>query len=489
MKKIVLFGWIFILILSACGGQQHIPLTLTGKLVQASASAMPSPPTIILPTETPAVQQIATLPPATLSPTGPWLVYASGTGIHVMNQDGTGPFIIAPPPLPEFPAMTFDLPSGISKSCPYLALRSDSPDGHGWILEVIHFPDLKIVMTTPLLSKTNFPATMQMSDLSPDLVTAILDADALSWSPDGRYLAFVAALDNASSDLYVYDTAGNKTTRLSTGDLQVATPLWTLDSSKVIYQVVETFGSGAGWVSKSIYLVNVDGSGEKLIARLPEMVGPVRFIGVTQDNLILVDLFSQLDIPKLQVVNAAAGMLKPISIGDILSADIDPVTGAYAYIDMDGSLYYTGNPVKSPQKLDPGPWKFVSWSPIASEFFVIGENKVDLLFAVEDSAMLSPSFETGGTLTRSPDGNMLCLAGQTLRCESMKWKKDVMNFPGAVVLWAPDSSGIFFWALYDLYYAAAPDFLMTIVDHDIPFVRFKDKTLIPDGIGWIGSGK
>jgi len=48
--------------------------------------------------------------------------------------------------------------------------------------------------------------------------------------------------------------------------------------------------------------------------------------------------------------------------------------------------------------------------------------------------------------------------------------------------------GNIFFCLYDLYYAAAPDFFPILVDHNLPFVMLKNKTVIPDGIGWVDEG-
>ena len=105
-----------------------------------------------------------------LSSTGPWLIYAKSDGVYAVNAYGGAPLLIRQTPLTSFAAVTFDIPSGFSSANPFLALRADSPDGHGWQLEVWRLPERELIFTTPLLSQENFPPELSMSDISPDLV-------------------------------------------------------------------------------------------------------------------------------------------------------------------------------------------------------------------------------------------------------------------------------------------------------------------------------
>jgi hypothetical protein len=56
------------------------------------------------------------------------------------------------------------------------------------------------------------------------------------WSPNGRYLAFVAILDAASSDLFVYDAQNGSLRRLTDGPDWVGPIEWSPDGTQIIMQ-------------------------------------------------------------------------------------------------------------------------------------------------------------------------------------------------------------------------------------------------------------
>jgi hypothetical protein len=62
-----------------------------------------------------------------------------------------------------------------------------------------------------------------------------------STSPDGRYLAFVAAIEGPSSDLYVYDSLNDTIERKSSGPNQAADPIWSPDGTGIIHYEYEYY--------------------------------------------------------------------------------------------------------------------------------------------------------------------------------------------------------------------------------------------------------
>ena len=73
-----------------------------------------------------------------------------------------------------------------------------------------------------------------------ELVSAMMAA-AVSppeWSPDGRYLAFVGAIEGPSSDLYLYDTLNNRVIRKTDGPNQAIMPYWSPDGAGILHQSV-----------------------------------------------------------------------------------------------------------------------------------------------------------------------------------------------------------------------------------------------------------
>lgn len=78
------------------------------------------------------------------------------------------------------------------------------------------------------------------------------------WSPDGRYLAFLGAIEGPSSDLYVFDTADQTTTRLTSGENQAVFPEWSPDGEWIIHgEMFDGYGSDG---YKSVWAARPDGS-------------------------------------------------------------------------------------------------------------------------------------------------------------------------------------------------------------------------------------
>lgn len=282
-----------------------IILALTGcNLIHVEIVTKESPPqidtqaaisTVVPPTQAPT----ATIAPSTqshpildasqLSQTGPWFIYPTSRGIMASNPDGSGSVLVSPPSITDFVASEPDIPSGISPDGKMIAHRRNSASGKGWDLEVIALPSLGRNIVTPLISPENLAKTTD----DPTLIQAVIAESPIQWSPDGRYLVFVAALDGPSSDLYVYDFRLYKLTRLSSGSLEVARPIWTPDGKQIIYQVVEAFGTGAGWSSKGVWSVKPDGSDNHLLFKVPYDTGPETFVGINNSNIALLKHFDQ----------------------------------------------------------------------------------------------------------------------------------------------------------------------------------------------------
>jgi len=244
--------WIFTLSISiAASGCSSNPLPPTLQPFQTASYVVE--PTLGVSINTPSPTSLANSPvPLQLNPDGSWLIYPTTGGIKAANADGSGSVLIAPTSIKDLVASEPDIPSEVSPYGRLIAHRKNSADGKGWELEIIHLPDLSKETITPLISASNL-ASMETDPVQSMLLTsAIAFESPIQWSPDGRYLAFVAALDGPSSDIYVYDTVSQKITHATSGDLEVARPTWTSDGSEIIYQVVTTFGTGAGWTANGV---------------------------------------------------------------------------------------------------------------------------------------------------------------------------------------------------------------------------------------------
>lgn len=164
----------------------------------------------------------------------------------------------------------------------------------------------------------------------PDNVRVINPHIDLAWSPEGRYLAFVGAIDGPSSDLYLFDTLTLTVKRLSSGPNQAISPFWSLDGKWIVHNELV---SAIGGQIKAVWAAKADGS--ELIwlydpHGIPVLVG---FITPTTyyvfDKTMGGNFFLRLiDLDQGSVVNiydfSAAG-------GDVLAYAFDPESGAIVF--------------------------------------------------------------------------------------------------------------------------------------------------------------
>ncbi|HSM24781.1 MAG TPA: hypothetical protein VK856_07975, partial [Anaerolineaceae bacterium] len=106
---------------------------------------------------------------------------------------------------------------------------------------------------------------------------AMQSIGSLAWSPDGTQLAFVAARDGDSTDVYLFNRSDNSVTRLTDEDGHAADLHWSPDGKLLQYLSIYNFGTGAGaemaglWVydfqiKQAILLESLESNGEDFIA-------------------------------------------------------------------------------------------------------------------------------------------------------------------------------------------------------------------------------
>ena len=204
-----------------------------------------------------------------LSESGPWLAFLAWRGgfeneygtAAVVNADGNGRRQLA--------SNVWSITA--SSASPYLAVLIQPPEFQGIyigasVLEVIHLPEMSS-KTIPLISSPAID-TFDYSQIKPGdipdkqsaihLITWAVSYKKPAWSSDGRYLAFTAAIDGPTADLYVYDTLSDQIRRLSDG-LEMATqPEWSPDGQWIVHRGLYAFG--AGCTESGVWAAAVDGS-------------------------------------------------------------------------------------------------------------------------------------------------------------------------------------------------------------------------------------
>ncbi|PZR98796.1 MAG: hypothetical protein DLM69_08185 [Candidatus Chloroheliales bacterium] len=83
-----------------------------------------------------------------------------------------------------------------------------------------------------------------------------------AWSPDGKRIAYTAGGVPEKTELYVINTDGSNVQQLTHYNTLVARPLWSPDSSKIVF----TYQKGvADQARYNVYIINADGSGQRAL--------------------------------------------------------------------------------------------------------------------------------------------------------------------------------------------------------------------------------
>lgn len=277
-------------------------LILLLALLAGCATPTPLPPTeTSVPTKTP-------IPTATFTPTatpypplttnGPYFAYLKKIGdkqkaIVYLDANGTGRKEVL---LPEnISQQMYDL-NNLSPDGKWLAYYTGEPDSYsisygGGIpsegpydlaLNLYSLETRESKLITPLLSedfpnnfrqqldifkKTEMPGEFeQLPDdynVSTLYGTFLVGIDSLSWSSDGRHLAFAGQMNGLSSDLYVYDMETQTIRQLSSGSEEIYWISWSPDGQGILHG--STYSAGMGMECRT-YIADLDGQSVRYLS-------------------------------------------------------------------------------------------------------------------------------------------------------------------------------------------------------------------------------
>ena len=243
-------------LLAGCTAQSSTPTQ-----AEPSPASSPTPaatPTKVTPTPPTSPTRRPTATPVRLNQEPSWAVTRDDTGVWISNPDGRARTQI----LERGPESYAEAPFAISPDGLSLAVSSlpigPSPESSLYTLRVLALPPGEIVWEVPLFSEKQLDYIMaNLSDSdeadpygNPALYAraqvwaALAMRDSLAWSPNGSYLAFIAAIDGPSSDLYLLDMSSGQVHRLSSGPLQAGHILWSPDSRYVLHNSVSDYNVG-----------------------------------------------------------------------------------------------------------------------------------------------------------------------------------------------------------------------------------------------------
>ena len=450
----------------------------TNVVVLATQRAIDAENADLLPTSTSAVSQPTKTPTPEIITDGPWLVYPApdGSGIHAFDLDSHEILILN---LPE-PIYTADLMRGLSPDRETLVVRAGSPENFDELaLYQIELPSLEVVKISPLLSlDIQRDIVNEESSRALETLQVVTDPNGIAWSPNGRFLAFNAALDNESSDLYVWDTLNQRVERLNGLSTQNASLFWSPSSGWLISQELGNFNPESGWRSEnviglqvpgfisqnSIYLPELNSSGEVFVGWLAAQI----FISysttsagdtflrqvdleIWENSLIFDGLFEQISFdPKSQSI--------ALILNEEQAARKGLAAGVYVLIPENSYfvLQRTGN------------WQKLSWDPggrfVASNsqglvaFEPAGEN---LFLSGEADALISPD---GYWMVAWGDGENSNKGLRLYQPDSDRALQMITAEQVGNVIWAQNSKSFFLFSEGKLYQAAFPSLSLVEIE-------------------------
>ncbi|MBN2556738.1 MAG: PD40 domain-containing protein [Anaerolineales bacterium] len=286
-----------------------------------------------------------------------------------------------------------------------------------------------------------------------DPIPAIVESTAISWSSDSRYLAFAAAIDRFSADLYVLDTQTQTVSRLTAAESAPNGPTWSPDGGRIAYTQVISFGTGAGWSVQGVWLVDPSEDKDELILEAQGTAYfPLEWLG--EDALIVTGGGWVRGDQHLGIIDLESGMFElffegPLYLyaahpGDatyfILSAPSDEDTAVNTY-----SLYLA-SPGQNPRRcmaLDDEQVFSVGWSPALGVMYA-GLAEETVLFSLDCEWI--GSVHQGGKASISPDGAWLTSftpgsEGLTVFSFRTLEQQFLPDLAIDALIWSPQSTG------------------------------------------------
>jgi hypothetical protein len=364
-------------------------------------------------------------------------------------------------------------------------VKGRSPDGHTLVIRAgselntdelalyqIDLPSFEVSKITPLLSLT--VQRMIVTDQNTralDTLAVVTRPDGLAWSPDGRFLAFNAALHNETSDLYVLDTLNERIDRLNGLFTQNASPFWSPGSDWLVSQELNHVQQALGWRSELVSGLRVPSFDSQNTLYVPP-AGSREEVFVGWLNPTTFVSYSQADegpqtLRQLNLAENAQENL--IFAGAFQQVAYDPASGVLAYTldyataipqGLTGGIYRVlpDSPVHSLQSA--GNWGQLAYDP-GGMFLASGLQGVTLFTPDGDSLPLPEE----GEARLSPNGNWLVGYGRgeqsspgarLYRAGSSNPLQTLIETPVEAVLWQPDSAGFFIQSEGVLYHLVFP---------------------------------
>jgi hypothetical protein len=381
-----------------------------------------------------------------LNPQGPWLlvpmIYDSG---YRMNPDGSGQVSLSED-------STYATAGGSANNHLLAVVNHANPMSKSWIT-ILDIPGMKIKREIPLLSYYDH-SSEPMDDGQSGPLEGIMGGgpdSIIAWSPDGRYLAFTAAIEQANARVYVYDSQTDQVIRLTDNQYQAKSPIWSPDGKWVIYIEDNYYDDGAG---NSLQGYSFEKKKSVQLTK-PEWDTYFDYLGWSGDDKLLVDNtgiqgpgnYRLVDVSKskVNVLYAGSSAMEPVVDSASSTILFIPFATESETDDITESGFYLMSPgMAHPKNLgDPNDFINANLTAQQGKFIsdVICETDETQYFSIDIRGKLgcTPRW----SLNPSPEGQWFVDAGNGLTVYDIH-QQAVATYPdvsGKKVLWRPDSNG------------------------------------------------
>jgi hypothetical protein len=321
------------------------------------------------------------------------------------------------------------------------------------------------------------------------------------WSPNGRYLAFVALLDAPTSDLFVYETQNGDLRRLTNGPDWVGPIEWSPDGTHIIMQELlndfEFLFDPHSKPPSSVWSVSVSTSEIKLLYST-EAAFAAQTIRYWLDDQRFIAYEGFLDnadqARNLRLVDMEAGTNRILFNGVFVAVSFDPIHEVFVIFEQGTEKCLPGwiclvsledGTIRIPQ--DPPPYMSSPHWDEDTGVFLSGEpcesdpQKLQALDYRGNFICVLPLPPTQTSLEAvrypAPNGQWSVSVKDGLWLETEgKPAVQLSEQAASNVIWCPDSSCFFFFTAQQdqtlsLYHVSVPDLTVRMVDEGIEFTH------------------
>jgi hypothetical protein len=313
-----------------------------------------------------------------------------------------------------------------------------------------------------------------------------------AWSSDGRWLAFNAAIDGPSADVYLYDTSTARITRLTDGPAQSTDLAWSPNDSYIVHSVAQSlyYGySGLGYEMLGAWAASPDPARSPIHLFDHSFIGYEAILGWLDDGRYLGDSLDGESLGNCGYFNLRAVDIRdgegPVLLeGHYSWRAFDPETGMMLLVlspvlkefacstSLETGVYLFDIDSQETRLLpdvDADPIQSAAWSREAGRFFLGGGSE---LVAVDP---------TGG-VARYPSPEDLWDSQPVVGPRGEVWALEYGVLPSRLAVgtqsgelieidvedasapfWSPEEDWLFFLAGVTVYAAPAPDFAPPVV--------------------------